>query len=53
MRITKFVCNNSVEERIMDMQSRKRELAKASLQRRTAADRKKQAMDDLRSLMEF
>ncbi|KAJ7976573.1 DNA/RNA helicase protein [Quillaja saponaria] len=51
VKIIRLIAQNSIEERILELQEKKKKLAREALGRRTGKDRKEIGRDDLRVLM--
>ena len=51
--IYKFVCSNTIEEKVLEIQDMKRKLALESLKQRSSEDRKHQTLSELKMLMDM
>ncbi|KAF8398205.1 hypothetical protein HHK36_017131 [Tetracentron sinense] len=51
VKIVRMIARNSIEERILELQERKKKLARDAFGKRSAKDRREIGVDDLRTLM--
>lgn len=51
VKIVRLIARNSIEERILELQEKKKTLAREAFQKRGSKDRKEVSVDDLRTLM--